>query len=53
MPLGEIKEEEAAHTFYLFFMLPRMVNLGLITPEQADTIRAQLNDKMHEALGLS
>jgi len=53
MPLGEIKEEEAAYIFYLTFMLPRMVSLGLITEEQAAAIKAQLNDKLHEALGLS
>lgn len=52
MALGKIKEEEAFHVFLLFFMLPRMVSLDLITQEQAKSLKSQLNEKLHESLGL-
>lgn len=52
MAVGKIKEEEAAHTWELYKELPIMVDSEVITQEEADELRPELNDKLHEALGL-
>lgn len=51
--MGEIKEEEANHLWEFYQSLPLMVDCGLITQEQANELKPLLNDKLHEALGLT
>lgn len=53
MTVGVIKEDEANALWDLYRELPLMVDCGLITQEQANTLKPELNDKLHEALGLA
>jgi len=50
--LGKVKEEKAFYLFWLLFMLPRMVNLGLISREEAGALQGVLTDELRGALGL-
>lgn len=53
MTVGQIKEDEANSLWDLYYSLPLMVDCGLITQAQADTLKSQINDELHEALGLT
>lgn len=53
MGKDDIKEQEAVDLWELWRMLPDMVLQGLITQEEAAGLKPVLNDKLHEALGLS
>ena len=52
MATGVIKEDEAASLIKIIEMLIPLVDQKIITQEQANSLKAQLNDKLHEALGL-
>lgn len=53
MAVGVIKEDEAASFIQIIEMLIPLVDQKILTQEEADTLKAELNDKLHEALGLS
>lgn len=50
--MGDIKEDEADSLWTLYSQLPLMVDCGLITQEQAATLKTQINGLLHQALGL-
>ena len=52
MAVGVLKEDEASSLIKIIEMLIPLVDQKIITQEEANTLKATLNDKLHEALGL-
>ncbi len=52
MAKDKIKEAKAANTWELYKQLPLMVDCGLITREQAEELKSQLNSLFHDALDI-
>ena len=52
MAKEKIKAAEAFATWFLWCQLPSMVKSGIITESQGETLKSELNEKLHEALDI-